>query len=193
MLRSGDAQQAWAFDLGADFTAKDVPLTPKLGAEWIFWSGKNVGGGAAGWDPLARGYYTTALREFQTGSATTGFYPNGQTYYVNGVYKSGTAAATNQHQLALYGSVKPMEDVTIAPRLSWFVLDKAAIPMAGASQVGGIKRRYAGMEWDTQVTYNYTDDVQFGVIYGLFAPGSIYRTPNDNVSQELISSMSVKF
>ena len=49
------------------------------------------------------------------------------------------------------------------------------------------------MEWDTVVTYNYTDDVQFGVIYGLFLPGSVYRSPTDAAAQELITSVSVKF
>lgn len=43
------------------------------------------------------------------------------------------------------------------------------------------------------VNYNYTDDVQFGVIYALFAPGSVYRHPNDDTAQELVTSVSVKF
>ncbi len=190
VLIAGDAQQAWAFDLGAEYTAKSVAMTPKLGAEWIFWSGKDVDGAVAGWDPIARGYFTTPLREFQTGSTVTGFYPNSQTCFANGVV-AGTActgAYTNQHQFSLYGSVKPLEDLTIAPRLSWFVLDKGAIPVAGSK-----RRGFAGTEFDTVVTYNYTDDVQFGVIYGMFAPGSAYRTPNDSVAQELISSVGVKF
>jgi len=191
VLRSGDRTNAWAFDLGTDYTFEKVAMKPKIGAEWIFWSGQNVNGAIAGWDPIARGYFTTALREFQ-GAAV--FYPNSQLYLANGAAGTvGTAAATNQHQFALYGSLKPLEDLTVAPRLTWFFLDKPARPGATAATTMGKRKNYAGMEWDTQVTYNYTDDVQFGVLYGVFAPGNIYRSGNDDVAQEMISSVSVKF
>ena len=192
---TGEAHQAWAFDLGADYTAKDVPWTPKLGAEWIFFSGKDANGAVAGWDPIAKGYYTTALRDFQTAGVTTGFYPIPQTCRANDLNGSAcTGGYTNQHQLSLYGSVKPLEDLTIAPRLSWFFLDVGALPDGGAAGNNVAKRKnFVGTELDTVLTYNYTDDVQFGVIYGVFAPGNVYRNPNDNVAQELISSVSVKF
>jgi len=182
----GDRHQAWAFDLGAEYTAKDVPMTPKLGAEWIFYSGKDNNGAITGWDPIARGYFTTALREFQNAAP---FYPAAQACYTNGAAGGVcTGSATNQHQFSLYGSFKPLQDLTIAPRLSWFMLDVGVIPVAGSK-----RRGFAGTEWDTVVTYNYTDDVQFGLIYGLFAPGSVYRNPQDNAAQELVSSVSVKF
>lgn len=189
VLAAGDAQQAWGFDLGAEYTAKDVPTSPKIGAEWIFFSGKDVDGAVGGWDPIARGYFTTALREFSTASSVTGFYPVDQTCFSNGTAANAcTGSTTNQHQLSIYGSLKPLEDLTISPRLSWFVLDKGAIPVAGSK-----RRSFAGTEWDTVMTYDYTDDVQFGVIYALFAPGNTFRHPRDNPAQELITSIGVKF
>ena len=178
VLIAGDAQQAWATDLGLEYTFANVATSPKLGFEWIFWSGKDVNGAVSGWDPIARGYYTTPLREFQTG-ANTGFYPTPQA--------GDTAAATNQHELSWYGSLK-YEDLSIAPRLSLFVLDRGAIPVAGSK-----RKRYAGFEWDTIVTYNYTEDVQLGFMYALFAPGSVYRQPNDSPAQELVTTVGVKF
>ena len=188
VLTAGDRQQAWAFNLGLEYTAKDVAMTPKVGAEWIFYSGKNVDGAVAGWDPIARGYFTTALREFQNPTAAA-FYPPDQTCFANGAGANAcTGSATNQHQLSLYGSFKPINDLTVAPRLSWFILDEGAIPVAGSK-----RNSFAGTEWDTVVNYDYTDDVQFGVIYGLFLPGNVYRTPNDAVAQELVTSVSVKF
>ena len=197
MLASGDNQQAWAADFGAEFTAEDVAMTPKIGAEWIFKSGKDVDGAVSGWDPISPGYFTTALREFQTGSGLSGaaFYPNAQRYFANGrVGNSGTSAVTNQHQLSIYGSLKPIEDLIIAPRLSWFILDEGAFPSELTAGTQTAKRKhYAGMEWDTVLTYNYTDDVQFGAIYGLFAPGSIYNSAHHDTAQELITSVSVKF
>jgi len=63
----------------------------------------------------------------------------------------------------------------------------------------GRRNNYLGAEWDTVVNYNYTDDVQLGLIYGVFFPGSVFRdrapgvTSGSNASQELITSVSVKF
>ena len=193
-LPKGDAQQAWAANLGADVTLADVATKPMLGAEWIFFSGKNSKacpttscGGVPGWDPIAKGYFTTALRDFQTSSGVAGFYSPSQA----GV----TGGQTNQHDLSLYGSFKPLEDLTIAPRLSWFFLANGIRPIAPNGTAQAKRSSYVGMEWDTVATYNYTDDVQFGLIYGLFAPGNIYLGAHglDSTAQELVSSVSVKF
>ncbi len=191
ILQSGDSQQAWAANFGTDFTFTDVAMTPKVGAEWKFFSGKNRDGAVMGWHPIAPGYYTTALREFQTRStiAATRFYPNTQA----GV----TSGQTNQHELAVLGSLKPIEDLTVNQRLSWFVLPVGALPPSSSSNAK--RESFLGTEWDTQLTYDYTDDVQFGVIYGLFLPGSVYNkdavgvTGGNDTAQELITSVSVKF
>lgn len=189
ILPAGDAQQAWAVDLGAEYTLTDVAMTPKIGAEWIMYSGKDVDGATAGWDPIARGYFTSALREFQN----VGFYLPDQLCQVAGQTTICTGSSTNQHQLALYGSLKPIEDLTIAPRLTWFILDVPA-KAVGADANTNVKREsYAGLEWDTQLTYDYTDDVQFGVLYGIFAPGNAFRDPTDAAAQQLVTSVSVKF
>ncbi len=190
IIPSGDSQQAWAANLGSDYTLSDVAMSPKVGAEWRFYSGKDVDGAVSGWRALAPGYFTTALREFQTRSTITGFYPNSQT----GV----TSSQTNQHQLALIGGLKPREDLNVDQRLSWFFLPVGALnPTSPAGSP--TRHSFLGTEWDTIVSYNYTDDVQFGVIYGVFFPGSVFRTPSagttnaDNTAQELITSVSVKF
>ena len=196
ILSAGDSHQAWAADLGAEYTLSDVAMTPKFGAEWIFYSGKDLDGAIAGWDPIARSYFTSALREFQN----PGFYPaaqtcntSGSTGGAGGAFGPCTGSSTNQHQLSLYASLKPIEDLTVAPRLSWFILDVPALPTGADGNLNIKRQSYAGWEWDTQVTYDYTDDVQFGVLYGLFGPGPVYRHPNDNKSQELVTTVSVKF
>lgn len=193
VLITGDSMQAWAANLGGEYTLTSVPTTPKFGAEWRFYSGtktpnestdraNNLGAGG-GWTPIAPGYFTTALREFQTQSTVAGFYANDQV----GV----TSAATNQHELALYGGLRPLEDLSVMSRLSWFALDRGV--RSTLTPKDGKRRSYIGSEWDTNVTYNYTEDVQFGVLYALFNPGSVFRTPNDDHAQELITSVSVKF
>ncbi len=189
---TGSGQHGWAVDLGTEYTLADVAMTPKLGAEWIFWSGDNTDGAQAGWDPIARGYFTTALREFQTANGIAGFYPT----TVSGV----TSAATNQHELGFWTSLKPLEDLSVTPRLSFFWLDKASIQSTGG---GNTRRRYAGTEWDTNVVYNYTDDVQLGLLYAIFWPGTVYNhygtcstganCSGDSTAQELVTTVSVKF
>ena len=197
LLVGGDAQQAWAANLAADYTFADVASSPKVGVEWRFYSGKDVQGAVGGWDPVAPGYFTTALREFQTSASIAGFYPNDQTCVAGGT--SGTtipctSAATNQHEIGLYSSFTPIEDLLVAPRLSWFWHDVGAIPSSNAGVRASSKREsYVGMEWDTVVNYSYTDDVQLGLIYALFAPGSVYVNPFKSTAQELITSVSVKF
>lgn len=188
VLPTGDAQQAWAVDLGGEYTFANVATTPMLGTEWRFYSGKQITVGSAGgaevtvggWAPVAPGYFRTAIREFQTQSTVAGFYPNDQ----SGV----TSAASNQHELAVYGSLQPLEDLIVSPRLAWFIADESILP-AGQAKA----KRHLGTEWDTSVVYNYTDDVQLGLIYALFKPGSVFRDPNDDTAQELISTVSVKF
>ena len=195
----GSGQQGWAADFGLEYTLKDVRTTPKFGGEWIFYSGKNieegsVPGAGQGWDPIAPSYFPTVIRSYQTRSTVGGLYPVAET----GI----TSAFTNQHQFALYGGLKPIDDLKLDSRLSWFVMPVAALlPTAPA---GNSERKgFLGTEWDTWLTYNYTDDVQFGVTYGLFLPGAAFREGGDGCSaatcfgrataQELISTVSVKF
>ena len=189
----GEHVSAWAADFGGRYTLTDVAMKPGLGLEWVFWSGKNKSDGVsttgaqAGWDPIARGYFTTAIREFQTRNGSSFFYPVAQ----NNV----TAAVTNQHQLAVFGDLDPIEDLHVNSRFTWFVADVPMVTRADNATSGSNKGRnsFIGTEWDTQLTYNYTDDVQFGVFHALFAPGNVFRTPNDDTAQEVITWAKVTF
>ena len=192
-VRVGDALQAWAFDLGLDFTFKDVPTSPKIGAEWIYYSGQDIAGGGGtantGWSPIAPSYFPTLLRSFQTRSTAAGLYPVDQT----GV----TSAFTNQSEIALYGSLKPIEDLTVGQRLSLFW---SAEPITPVFSGGTTPKRqsFLGTEWDTRVAYAYTDDVTLGVDYGIFFPGTVFHhaslaASGQDRAQELVTSVSVKF
>jgi hypothetical protein len=181
----GSPFQAWAFNLGGEFGFADVAMTPRVGAEWIFWSGKDSDGSIAGWDPIARSYFTTAIREFQTANAS-GFYGTGQ--------PGDTSAATNQNQFSVWGGLSPVEDLNATSRLSFFWQHVGAVPHTAAGvRSDGERKGYAGTEWDNQLVYDYTDDVQLGFLYGVFFPGSIYRTGFDSTAQELVTTVSVKF
>jgi len=195
VLSSGSRHQAWAFDFGGEHTFKDISMTPKLGGEWRFYSGKSVDSGAApGWAAIAPGYFTTAIREFQGRRGVTGFNP---------VVQGGvTSGQTNQHEFGIFGGLKPLEDLRVDTRLSWFALAVGAIPPT--SPAASAKRKhFIGTEWDTNFAYSYTDDVQFGLLYALFLPGNVFRdagattgaTPiaGDAIAQQLVTTVSVKF
>ena len=182
----GGGTSGWAANLGGDYTFAHVAMTPKIGGEWVFYSGKeNAGGPVSGWEPFAPSYFTTMIRSYQTRSTVTGLYP---------VFQAGvTSGFTNQSELALYGSLKPIEDLSVGSRLSWF----AEVVGSRVPPASGNRHAFLGTEWDTHLTYAYTDDVQFGVSYGIFVPGTTFRDAGDNGSrntaQELMSSVSVKF
>ncbi len=187
----GNPMQAWAFDIGAEYTFNDVSFTPKLGAEWIYYSGDDIDGAAPGWDPMARGYFTTVIREFHNPAP---FNTPDQTCTNSQTSNTCVGSASNQQQVSLYGSLKPIEDLTVDQRFSLFFLPVGARPNGGTNgSTMGKRQTYAGFEWDTILTYDYTSDVQLGLIYALFAPGNEYHKPTDNAAQELVTSVSVKF
>ena len=183
---AGDAYQAWAANVGLDYTASGVTWTPTVGGECIFYSGDEGNGTAiGGWDPVFRGAFTSALREFQA----AGFYMPAQSgSTVGGTFNNITNSTTNQHQLAVHASVKPLEDLSIDNRLTWFIADVGIVPVAASK-----RETYFGNEWDVRANYNYTNDVQLGVTYAMFNPGNVFRTPYDDTAQELITSVDVKF
>jgi hypothetical protein len=186
---TGESQQAWAVNLGGDV---GIGEAGKVGGEWIYYTGHEAGGAAQmGWQPIAPSYFPTLLRSFQTASTGVGLYPNDQT--------GTTSAFTNQHELALYGSLKPIEDLTVAPRISWFFADQEITPVVSPAGTTIPKRkRFIGTEIDTWITYNYTDDVQLGLTHGVFFPGNVFKhasiaTSGRSTAQQVVASVSVKF
>jgi len=193
---AGDDYSAWAANLGLDYTAGGVAWMPTVGGEWIFWSGdEDAASGSGntaigGWDPVFRGRFTSLIREFQG----AGFYMPAQSGAggggAQGTFNNVTNSATNQHQLALHAALKPLEDLSVDNRLTWFIADKGIRP---TTTPGTKLEHYLGAEWDVVANYNYTEDVQIGAVYGIFWPGSVFRSPYDDVAQELVTSVSVKF
>ena len=183
---AGDDYQAWAANLGLDYAASGAPWSPTVGGEWIFYAGDEGNATAiAGWEPVFRGAFTTLIREFQA----AGFYVPAQSgATVGGAFNNITNSVTNQHQLALHAMVKPIEDLSLDNRLTWFIADNGIVPVAGAK-----RESFFGTEWDVNANYHYTDDVQMGLVYGVFWPGSVFRSPYDDIAQELVTSVSVKF
>lgn len=190
-VASGTRQRrAMAAQASANYTFTKAPWTPNLGLGWVFYSGEKAGSNNNGddrdhfnaWDQMYRGSFTTAISDFlagtdQAGGLYTTFDPN------------DTSAATNRHLLYADFGAKPMQDLSLQARYThaWF----AETPVAGRS-------KSAGDEVDAQAKWDYTEDVQVGLLGGWFFPGNYYdgasaATQGRNTAWEVVGDLSVKF
>ncbi len=123
---------------------------------------------------------------------------------------------TDSHIVELSTAFNPIEDVTA--KFSWtgLWLDKSLDRQVGGPQAGNgtiaasslpdgntVAKNVSsnlslGNEFDAVFTYNYTEDVQFGLNMGWFFPGSAYDpagllTSNNDVAKQAIANVSVNF
>ena len=112
---------------------------------------------------------------------------------------------SNMHILAAGASVSPLEDVTVAGTWSglWAAdaysssnLLSLYQPDGGTTQIAPTtkaKRTGLGNEYDVNLTYNYTEDVTFGVSVGWYVPGSAFSSINKNTASQALANVAVKF
>ena len=114
---------------------------------------------------------------------------------------------SNMHILALGASANPLEDVSVAA--TWSGLWAAAKygtqnplyiyqPNDGSDYLAPAtstkKGAYGlGNEYDLNLTYNYTEDVTFGVSLGWFVPGSVFADANKSTASQAMVDLGVKF
>ena len=122
---------------------------------------------------------------------------------------------SNMNIIAVGASVNPLEDVTTA--FTWsnlWAADKYSTnnpldiyqPNSGNVSLGGVTgiqyvpgpgskkdARGLGNEYDVNVTYNYTEDVTFGVSLGWYVPGSALAIANRSTASQALADLAVKF
>ncbi len=128
----------------------------------------------------------------------------------NEIQGSGTIYNTlfplsNMHIASVGASANPLEDVTTAFTWNglWAADDfSASNPLALYQPDGGTtqitpatkrNKRGLGNEYDVNLTYNYTEDVTFGVSLGWFVPGSAFSSNNNNTASQALADVGVKF
>jgi len=170
---------AWALQAMADYTFAKVKMTPKIGASYTYLSGNKGGADTRndGWDAM---FYDQKLN--------------------NIVYT--ILPFSNMNAFNLKGSMKPVEDVTVGLVYGYYnVAQKDAgtftIPNTydGGTAYGTgtyTGKTHLGSAIDGTVTYDYTEDVQFGLTGGLFLPGNALASNAQNATQ-LIGSVKVSF
>ena len=108
---------------------------------------------------------------------------------------------SNAHVAGVSLSAKPIDDIVLKGEYYAYWWDKVygegqVIDNAydTASNLIMRHKKFAGTELDLTATYDYTEDVQFGLMYGLFLPGNAFnKDSNHNAAAEVIGSMKVSF
>jgi len=196
-------RSAWALDLNAEcrhFTEM-FAWKPVVGLEYIFYSGDSKDnpnsqsvGAYKGWDSMFRGKYDSAIREwFGT------YYMSAQgydTFLATG--NNPEDSKTNQHQLIVMSSVQPTDSLTLDARfLAFWQAERMTYDISGWQAVSATDfdkcTRYVGSELDLELTWDYTEDVSFGLMTAWFFPGSMYKKGSRDVATDVVGSVKLSF
>ncbi|MBD3295890.1 MAG: hypothetical protein GF392_00795, partial [Candidatus Omnitrophica bacterium] len=183
-------RMAWALDVMVEcrYWQDDFAWRPVLGAEYIFYSGEdNLGGNNqsnngtyTGWDPVYRGKFDTAIREFQN------------VFYRTSVQSS--PSYTNQHQMIFSGTIEPTDSVTFTAKYAHFWLaNEWAQNSDFSNNTPQNTARYVGAELDLLLTWDYTEDVSFDLLTGWFFPGTVYGSEANDAATDIVGSVKLTF
>ncbi|MCM8763390.1 MAG: alginate export family protein, partial [Candidatus Omnitrophica bacterium] len=111
---------------------------------------------------------------------------------------------SNLQLVGIKGSIKPREDITLGAEFYnyWFVKRFPNGMTALFSDYGGYDNgdnyimkadRDMGREIDMTLTYDYTEDVQFNLLTGVFIPGGAFADINGRTATEVLGSVKVTF
>ncbi len=168
---------AGAVDVGGELRlwADQYAWKPKVGAEYIFYSGDNLANNVNntdhpyhGWDRMYRGKVDSAIHEWYNVLYTNSVNTNDNTYNDRG--------DTNLHQFILMGSLQPMDNLMISGRWIDYWWAQTADATGG---VHNADNRHVGNELDVELNYDYTEDVSFGLLGAWFWSGDAYIVPED--------------
>ena len=184
---------AGALDVGAEcryFTDK-WNWKPKLGAEFIWYSGENQStptngsGQYNGWDPMFRGKADSLIREYIGRYYFSAKYP----FQANNYYNSADNSFQNQEQVILSGTVQPMDSLKLNGNLNMFWNQYSYNPSTMKD------RGYVGTELDLGATWDYTEDVSFNLVAGWFVPGQVYFNDDTTAATaaDVVGSVKVSF
>jgi hypothetical protein len=194
-------RSAWAFDASCEwrYFADQFAWKPILGAEYIVYSGndpeepptyrpQNITGNYEAWDPMYRGKFDSAIREFVGRYYATAAYPARAVANTDYIQTCADASFTNQHQFIIRGNVEPVESLLLALNYNLFYTYTDIQAPNGARHDGLL-----GQEVDLQATWDYTEDVSFGILSAWFIPGEVYYGDMDDHATDLVGTMKVSF
>jgi len=192
-------RSGWAIDVSAECRhfQDEFAWKPKLGVEYIYYSGdKNIEDNEAtsegtytGWDRMYRGKFDTAIREFQGLYYATA--QDARSVQADQTPSYPDAADSNQHQIVVSGCVQPTDSLTVETVYAnfWQQYETSEISNNTREDQG----TYLGSEIDVVLTWDYTEDVQFGLLGAWYFPGDHYNGGNDDVATDLVGTVQLSF
>jgi hypothetical protein len=172
---------AFAIQTGAMYMMPKVKYTPTIGGNYGYLSGDkylSVNKTSHGWNPM-----------FEDQSGGTLF--------------NKILGFSNCQLFNLNGSLRPMEDVKLALDYYYLRLVNPYTSLATAVTLSGVSgdptyamkggKKSLGSEVDLNLTYDYTEDVQFGLSSGAFIPAGAFDKANKRTASQVIGSMKVTF
>lgn len=174
---------AWAADVFGTYRW-DNTWKPEVTLEYVHFSGEeDLGAGATtnygAWNALYRGKFWTAYGDFREF-----LYATDDT--------ADQSATQNQDLLQVKGAFKPLDDLLLEGAMTYFWTPDEVRNTAG-DLTSGVRSKEIGWEFDFIATYDYTEDVTFGLLAGWFVPGEFYSTGNDETALDVVSSVKVSF
>jgi hypothetical protein len=173
---------AWAAEVGGEYTWVDVLSSPKLGLKYTYLSGEENDNS---------GDYEAWTGNWMRKSDTAIYGWNGRIAGNTTADTSDAAASTNLHTILVSGKMNPLaamdnEDVTLEVKYARFIFDEKPVDSSDD---------HAGDELDLNLTYNYTEDVEFGLLGAIFWPGDYYQDQGtgDSAVTEIVGSCKVTF
>jgi hypothetical protein len=168
--------EAWAIDLAGTY-ALNYAYSPVLGLKYAYRSGESVSwsGDYGQWDPVFEDQVNGVIANALTlGNAS---------FQLNN---------TNMHIIGVSGSIVPMEDVKLTCDYYRYILDENLDTTNNISTIYKNDDDY-GNEIDVGLTYDYTEDVQLGLLAAWFMPGDAFENTYDDTATELLGSVKVSF
>lgn len=206
-------RNAYALDVAIECRhfQEEYAWKPKLGVEYIYYSGhKNIGdedemannpkyasGTYTGWDRMFRGKFDSAIRDYY------GLYylsnQDANNYNSASYYGYVDRADSNQHQIIVAGSVQPTDSLTVDMRYFNFWQQYKTYHWnltnwSGKTADAKVKdKTYLGSEIDLEFTWDYTEDVSFGLLAAWFFPGGHFFDQSDDVATDVVGSVKLSF
>lgn len=173
-------REAYALDVGGEIRLWEDQYAwrPVIGAEYILYSGQNRAKDGPGsdyhaWNRMFRGKVDSAIHEWYN------------VFYTIGM-PTTERADQNLHQFIVMGSLQPMDNLSVDARWINFRLHEnhQVLNNGAASNTMGSESKDIGNELDIELTYEYTEDVTFGLLGAWFWSGDYYAFPEitDNAS-----------
>jgi hypothetical protein len=178
---------AIAYEIGGSYFWEDVLIKPEIGATYTFMQGDPRGN-----DGDYEGFTSPYMRK----SDTAIFGWNGRLYDSAITQTSRSPWYTNLQQILLTLNMKPLaamdyNDINLEAKYAHFEYDES--PKENCDDD-------AGNEVDLMLTYDYTEDVQFGLLSAWFMPGEFYSDAEtedtksyDETIYEVVGSCKVTF